>query len=250
MATLAARTQKTGEKRDYRADQGIFLGLSAALALLTIVGFGQLAARGITDPRNFPLLVHAHALLLLGWLGVFCSQNWLAYQGNLAWHRRLGWPALVLVGAIVLANYHVTIGVIAEGRLHPQASVAFFLALGVVETLTFAGLVGWAIAMRRDTQLHRRLMFGATLMLSAPGINRLVGAPPIPMDLPPSMALSLSIGCQMAFVAILAWHDRRALGNIHKATLAIGLTVLIQRSLPSILPMVGSWVDFANWVTG
>lgn len=193
MATLAGgASSHSCSPRGYRADQGFFLGISVTLSLLILVGFGQLALRGITDPIGAPVRVHVHALLLLGWLGVFCSQNLLAWRGSIALHRKLGWTAILLVAAIVIANYYVTIMAIAEGRAGPGATPAGFLALGTADTLTFAGLIAWAVAKRRDTQWHRRLMFGATLMVAAAGINRLLGGISLPL------AAILSIGSQLA----------------------------------------------------
>lgn len=231
--------------KNYRADQGFFLGISVALSLLTFLGFLQLAARGITDPVGAPVRVHGHAFLLVGWLALFCTQNWLTWRGNLSLHRMLGWSALLLVGAIVVANYVVTMGVIVEGRTSSAGfTPAGFLALGTADTLTFAGLIGWALVLRRDTQWHRRLMFGATLMLSAAGINRwlsFLSGPVQPV---------LSIAIQLAFVAVIAWHDRKALGQIHKATIALIAMVAIQRAAPSILPLFGPWNGLVEALAG
>lgn len=245
MATLAGgETPQKSSYASYRADQGFFLGLALALSLLTLLGFGQLAARGITDPIGAPFRVHAHALLLVGWLALFCTQNWLVYAGNIKLHRMLGWLGVALVAAILVANYQVTLAVIAEDRLGPGFTPASFLALGVADTFTFAGLIGWALVKRRDTQWHRRLMFGATLMVAAAGFNRLLG------DVGGEFTQFLTIGTQLAFVAALAWHDRKALGRVHGATLAVGLVVLIQHAIPAVLPMIGLWQIFVTSLVG
>lgn len=243
MATASLDARPRGEPRNYRADQGFFLTLSVLLTVLTAAGFVQLAARGITDPVGAPLHVHVHALLLVGWLGLFCTQNWLAWHGRLALHRQLGRASLLLVAAIVLANYHITITAIEMGRTG-AFTPAGFLALGAADTLGFAGLFAWAILRRRDTQWHRRLIFGATLMLAAAGFNRLLG------DLPIQLSVVASIGAQLAFVAAIGWHDRRTAGALHGATLVLALAVVLQRSLPLLLPMAPLWVNFATWVIG
>ena len=93
MATLASGTASPSySPKGYRADQGFFVGISVTLSLLIPVGFAQLALRGITDPVGAPVRVHVHALPLLGWLGVFCSQNPLVWRGKIAPapHGRLG----------------------------------------------------------------------------------------------------------------------------------------------------------------
>lgn len=231
--------------RNYRADQGFFLGMALLLSLLTATGFAQLALRGITDPIGAPFRVHVHALLLGGWLILFCTQNLLAYWGNIKLHRKLGWAALLLVLAIMAANYHVTIRAIIEGRMGiAGATPSSFLALGTADTLTFAGLVAWAIAKRRDTQWHRRLLFGATLMVAVAGFNRLLA------DMPPAIAPFLGIGTQFAFLAAITLHDRKVLGKVHGATIAVAIVVLVQHAIPVVFPMIGPWNALVASIVG
>jgi hypothetical protein len=231
--------------KNYRADQGFFLGIALVLSLLTALGFAQLALRGITDPVGAPFRVHLHAMLLGGWLVLFCTQNWLAFANRIAFHRTLGWTALALIAAIIVANYIVTLGVIHEGRAESVGHTpSSFMALGTGDTLCFAGLIAWAISKRRDTQWHRRLLFGATLIFSAAGFNRLLA------DLPPEITPFLSIGAQLAFLAAIALHDRKALGQVHGATIAVGVVLAIQHSMPAILPRIGLWNDLVASLVG
>ncbi len=228
---------------DFLADQRFFVALSLALSLVIIAGFGQLVLRGIHSFADFPVRVHLHAIFLVAWLAIFCVQNWLAYVGKIALHRKLGWAAMLLVTAIVIANIHVTVMTIVDGRLPLQIAPGFWVSLGFVDTLGFGGLVVWAVALRHSTQWHRRLMFGATLMLSAAGLNRLFD--PIFGDLGPIV----SIAGQLGFVAVLAWHDSRAMGRIHPCTLVLAVLVLIQRFSPSILAEMPLVADLAESFT-
>ena len=125
MATLAGgETPQKSSYASYRADQGFFLGLALALSLLTLLGFGQLAARGITDPIGAPFRVHAHALLLVGWLALFCTQNWLVYAGNIKLHRMLGWLGVALVAAILLPRWQRKVDLEARTAEIEQAADA------------------------------------------------------------------------------------------------------------------------------
>ncbi len=226
--------------RNYRADQGFFLAISVALSLLILIGFGQLAARGITVPAEFPIRVHVHALLLIAWLGTFSYQNWLAYKGNLKLHRTLGKVSVLLVVAIIVANAYVTVMTVVDGRMAPNFTPGRFFALGTADTLFFAGLVAWALALKRDTQWHRRLMFGATLILAAAGINRLLG------NVAGSLSEYLSVAVQLAFLVVIAWNDRRMLGKVHPATLWLVPIVIVERMFPHVVGRFPPLVDFAN----
>jgi len=213
----------------YRADQAFFLVISVTLSLLILIGFGQLALRGIRVPADYPARVHLHLLLMVSWLAIFSTQNWLAYKGKIVSHRKLGWVAMALVAAIIVANLYVTIMKIVDGRLNPTFTPGHFVSLGSVDTLAFSGLVAWAMIQRHDTQWHRRLMFGATLMLSAAGFNRFL----VPMDR--TITDVISAVCQIGFLTILARHDFRLLGHVHKATALLFVIVPLQHLAPGLL---------------
>jgi hypothetical protein len=244
MATsVSSDTSSAARASNYRADQGFFTGISVGLSLLIAVGFAQLVVRGINDPADFPLRVHVHAVLLLSWLGLFSYQNWLAHKGTLAIHRKLGKASVLLIAAIIVANTYVTVMTVVDGRLGPQFTPGYFFALGASDTLFFAGLFGWALARKHDTQWHRRLMFGATLILSAAGFNRILsGVGPL--------AEPISIAAQLAFLAAIAWNDRRVLGHVHKATLLLVPIIVFERLLPGMLGGFPPLAAFANSFVG
>lgn len=50
-----------------------------------------------------------------------------------------------------------------------------------MQLLLFAGLTGWAVTVRANTDWHRRLMFWAFAILTGPGLDRLL---PMPFFIP------------------------------------------------------------------
>jgi hypothetical protein len=152
----------------------------------------------------------------------------------------LGKFAILLVAGIVVMNGYVTVMTVVDGRLGPQFAPGYFFALGAADTLFFAGLVLWGLARKHDTQWHRRLMFGATLILSAAGINRIISAPL------GDLAEPVSIGIQLGFLAVMAWNDRRKLGKVHTATLLLFPIVLVERFLPHVLANFPPLSEFAQ----
>ncbi|MEO0030620.1 MAG: hypothetical protein RIS94_378 [Pseudomonadota bacterium] len=200
----------------YSTDQSFFLKTSLALSGLIVFGFAQWAFRGYVVPSQVPVWVHLHALAMLGWLGLLVTQNALAGRGNLALHKRLGWSSVGLVAFIVALGMVSAQQAIRLHRAPPFFSDAWFLALTHVEVTVFATLFVAAIALRRHTQWHRRLMLGATVIVMEPALGRMV---PIPLL---GAALGGWVECALQFVvlAVLAVHDRRMMGRIHPATLA------------------------------
>jgi len=198
----------------YLADQRFFSRLALALAALIVFGFAQWALRGFVDPLRTPIWIHLHGIAMLGWLALIVTQNILAEGGNLALHRQVGWAGLVLAATIISLGMFAGRMALAMHRVPPFFTDAYFLALTHVEVITFGGLVASAIALRRQTQWHRRLMLGATVILMEPALGRLL---PMPL-LGQTGGGWTEAALQVGFLGILARHDRKVTGTIHPAT--------------------------------
>ena len=174
MATLAADNAR------YSDDQTFFRVTAILMALVLVGGFSTNLIMG-RSTFAVPLIFHVHAVVFFGWVVLYVTQNLLATGGSLALHRRLGWLAVGWVPVMVVVGVTLMIHVI---RTHgapfffDQNEFLFSNALGLV---AFAALAGSAIALRRNTQWHRRLMFCAMAMLTGPGFGRLL---PMPLMIP------------------------------------------------------------------
>ena len=198
--------------------------MAIGLAVFIIFGFVQFALRGFVDPVKAPFWVHLHGVAMLAWLGLLIVQPTLEARGNLALHRRLGWAGAGLAALIVCLGIFVGLASLALNRFPPFFTAPYFLALTTIEALAFGLAVMMAIRRRSDTEWHRRLMIGATIMILEPALGRLL---PMPLmigwsDIPVALI-------QLAAVAIVALHDRRTLGRVHPATKAVALLVIAVR---------------------
>ena len=199
----------------FARDQGFFIKFSVALAIFVAFAFAQFAARGLSHPMEAPVWVHLHGLLMLFWLGLLVMQNISAANGSMALHRALGWSATFVVSAIVGVGCFAGAMAIARHTVPPFFTDAYFLALTQIEAVVFGGMVYAAVLRRGDTQWHRRMMLGATLLVTEPAFGRL-----LPMPFMPGWGEWVTLACQLALVGILARHDRRSLGAVHPATTA------------------------------
>ncbi len=222
---------------NYRSDQPFFVKYSIFLALLILFGFGQFAARGFVNLAQVPVWLHLHAALMVVWLALFVTQNRLAAAGNMALHRKLGWISTYLVVALVgLACFS---GIMAI-KLHTVPSfytAPYFLALTQVGAVVFGGMVFAAITRRKETDYHRRLMFGALIGITHPALGRIL---PMPLMIGWSGWVVLAI--QLALVGIIARHDRRVLGRVHPATATAGAIIAMTHvlvELAGINPHIG-----------
>ncbi len=198
------------------------LPIALGLVAFIVVAFAQFELRGLVPLGALPLLVHLHGALMLSWLIVFALQAVIANRQMRSAHRVLG----LVAGPLVLLIPPVTVAAcIAMLRMHmapPFFSPAFFLSLVVVEVLAFAALVGWALALRRESDWHYRLMIGATIVLMEPAVGRALPLPIIGAAMEQTIALVL----QLLVVGCIALIDRRGGRKIHPATLSVAAVIV------------------------
>lgn len=228
----------------YSRDQRFFTRMAIGMALFVVFGFAQWALRGFVSPSTVPVWVHLHGLAMLSWLGLFVAQSVLVGAGNIALHRKLGWLGLALV--LIIAGLGMFTGRMALElhRVPPFFTNPYFLALTHVEAVGFALVVGAGIAMRRQTQWHRRLMLGATVIVMEPAFGRLLPAP----LLGPNLTAALEVVLQLAVVALIARHDLRQTGRVHPATRIAALAVVLVAALVHALSVFPPFVSLAEGI--
>lgn len=211
-----------------------FLRMAFALSMFIMFGFLQFAARGFVDYRAVPVWFHLHAMAMTSWLGLTCVQAWLADRGDLALHRRLGWISLGLVPAVWLLAQAAVVSALRGGLVPPFFTPPFFLALVPTEATLFVGLVALAIARRRQTDWHARLLVGALVLVMEPALGRLLPMPLLGGDLGEGMALVVQLGV----LGLVMRHDRGATGSVHPATWVAAGAVIFAHGLVMLLARV------------
>lgn len=242
MATVAAAPASAS----YSASQPFFVRLAWILSAIIVVGFAQHAALGRVDIPKIPVWVHLHGLLMLSWLGLFITQNRLAASGNLAVHRKLGWLGAFLVCAIVGVACFAGVMSLALHRFPPFFTAPYFLALTLTDTMAFGGLVLAGITNRRDTEIHRRLIMGGTIVILEPAFGRLLPAPLIGGELTEWIIM----GIQLAVVGAIALNDRKTLGRVHPATFSVALVIALSHVLITLASQSAPVIALAHRIAG
>lgn len=243
--TVEGAAPSRAPQRGFMADQGFFVRYAVVIAAFILFGFAQFAMRGFSNFSDAPLIVHVHGVLMVGWLGIFIAQNLLVHRGELALHRKLGWVSAGMVVLIAVSGVMVGYNAVAMHRVPPFFSNSYFLALTAVGSLTFAAMVVWAITLRRQVQWHRRVMLGAMFILLEPALGRL-----LPMPLLGAFGEWIALAFQLVFVAVLARHDRKVLGEIHSATKAIAAILIGSHVVFEALARVPAFAAYAQAVAG
>lgn len=239
MATAAAPLS-------YVDDQAFYRRMAVGISVFIIFAFAQFSARGFVDFPAIPVWVHLHAVVFVGWLALFITQNLLAERGSLALHRRLGWLGAGLAAAMVVLGSFVSIKAIELGRQPPFFTPHYFLALTHVGVVAFAALVTAAIIRRRETEWHRRLMLSATVLLLEPAFGRVLPMPLIGGEAGEWYVLVL----QIAVLGIAMLHDRKLSGRVHPALLWGAGVVALSHAGTSALSRFPPVVALAQSIAG
>jgi hypothetical protein len=206
MATLADRRAAPASGSNL-----FFLRAAIAMAIIIAAGFSLQLVMGRSS-FTAPPLVHAHAIVFMGWVTLYLLQNIFAARGDPALHRRLGWIGAGWMIAMVVLGCAVTVAMVRRGHVPFFFRPQQFLILDPLTVFAFAGLTIAAIVMRRRTLWHQRLHYCGMSLLLGPAFGRL-----LPMPLLAPWAFETTFVALMAFPVIGVVSDIRRMGRPHPA---------------------------------
>lgn len=214
------------------------------LLLLTVVAFAPkyflpLASGAYAPPSKF---MHPHAITALLWTLIFTLQPWLITRGQRSLHRTVGYFALLVAIANIVSGIAVQLDMLPTSKEDISNIVGggFRLFHSVPAFTIF--LVA-AIALRRRTDWHLRLMYQTAIAAIATIIGRLyiyVG------QLPEAVAAPLIPLGNLVFVLLLPVYDYLIYRKVHPASwIGVGAFFVFQAV---VTPVVFSdwWMSFAT----
>src|SRR4051812_34218038 len=149
-------------------DERFFLRAAIVMTLTIVAGFSLQLAMGRSSFAS-PPLVHAHAIVFMGWVVIYLLQNTFVATDRMALHRRLGWLAAAWMVPMLVLGCMVTFAIVRRGHVPFFFKPVQFLVFDPMSLFTFVGLTVAAIALRKQTDWHRRLHFCGMTMLLGPG---------------------------------------------------------------------------------
>ncbi len=228
MATVTAPRADAGEAR-------FFFIMACLMAATNVAGFSLNLALGRSS-FAMPPVVHFHAVMMMAWMALYVTQAALAAGNNLQLHRKLGRIAPVVLALVALSAVLVTLNSVRMAGGPPFFDQNQFLFGNLLQLAGVVAMVGSAIAMRRDTGWHRRLMMCAFAMLTGPGFGRLL---PMPLFIPHAWWIgSIVVPMIWPLIGILA--DKRRYGTVHPAWL-VGMGAFIAIQIVADLLAYSAW---------
>jgi hypothetical protein len=152
-----------------------YFGMTLVCATVIFWGFGHTVPDVLLHPAiPRPKILWLHSIVFSSWLLFAIVQTSLVRARKVSVHRLLGWfgvglaVAMVAVGtktALIMGHFDLTV-------MH-QPGADTFEIVSFADMFLFPLLVGMAIIWRKDLELHRRLLFLATVELTGAGFGRI-----------------------------------------------------------------------------
>ena len=206
------KTARANPKGGGGGNQRFYLMMALAIAGTVVFGFTLNASRYHFDVVGLPPLVHVHALFSMLWIVFFVAQSGLIVVGSTRLHRKLGWGGAAIATMVVATGVAVTVGCIRRGAVPPFFPPNVFLVVDTLGVTSFFGLTACAIALRRRTEWHRRLMLCGTVLLMSPALARI-----IPMPLLGTCAGWAVSAAMLVYIGVAIVRDRITIGRVHPA---------------------------------
>jgi hypothetical protein len=228
-----------------RYDRPFYTAMAIAAAVVVFAGFAPTYfLRASYQPAPLPTYLQVHGFLFTTWIALFITQTSLVAARRTDVHRRLGWAMAAL--AVVMVVVGTTAGVWSMRR---QVDAGFaeqaqaFLTTPLFSMAAFAGFVAAAIARRRDSQTHKRLMLLATISILDAAVARL------PFEfLRTSSWTYLPTTDVFLLAAIL--YDVATRRTVHPAYVWGGAFLIIEQALRLPVGGTAAWQMIARGIVG
>jgi hypothetical protein len=217
-----------------------YMVMPAVMAVVVFVGFAPsyYLKSAYGTPALSPLY-HLHGLLFTGWMLLMLVQPALVAVRRTDLHRRIGSIGAVLIVAMTVAAYLVSIDIGRRGAAPPGIPALAFMLVPLSTVVVFPALAGAALYWKHVPQTHKRLMLIATLELVPAGLGRI----PALLNTGPLGFFGVT---DLFIVAMLAY-DRVTTGRFHRATIYGGGFLLASQVARVIIGGTSAWQSIAGW---
>ncbi len=165
----------TGVLPRARSGWSLYLGLSLLFVIIVAVGFWPSYFGALTTGDvDRPWFIHFHAVVYVGWLGLFVTQAALAAKGRLRQHMRVGNFLIGYGVVVILVGLLATFGMFwLRVRAGAVAEAQAGLISPLLDMIVFTPFFAAAVYFRRVPDLHKRLMIVATTVLLIAAVARM-----------------------------------------------------------------------------
>ena len=215
---------------------------------VAIVGFTKTFFMPLAGSRfHAPPIVFIHGALFFGWVSLFVLQTNLIRLKKRSLHRVVGWCMAVMAIGMMIATVAVQVFAVKRDVAIGGGQTAISnLVGGCTSMLLFGGLVTAGVLNRHRPDFHKRLMLLATISVMWPAWFRFRHYfPSVPH---PEYVFAIFFANTLTLVAML--YDKFTIGRIHPVYLWVGLGIIAEQTMETLLFDNAGWRVVANWLAG
>ncbi|OUU78351.1 MAG: hypothetical protein CBC38_07605 [Gammaproteobacteria bacterium TMED78] len=247
MNTKVSKKKIAGKPRKF-----IYVGISFLCFLIPLIGFWpSYYSLDIIETLQYPIFIHFHQAIYLGWLSLFFAQAWFAANGKLELHMKVG-KYLIYYGILLIFTGLVALFGMFYVRVQLGTLRTPPLEIGpILDMITFSLFFASAIYFRKVPELHKRLMVVATTslliaavvrmwFLNTPGVFRVDNAVRNFLIVYPLWTSPILIAMMYDFFRHRIIHPVYVIGLIFLALESPVVRQTIHRN--------ENWIAFGNWL--
>jgi len=221
-------------------DRAFYTGMSVAVIATIFRGFARsyfLRSQYFSSP--LAPIAKVHAAMFLSWTVLFLVQTVLVAQRRTDLHRRLGVVGAVLAGAMVVVGTAIAIVSLRYNFAHGNLGALSFFAIPIGDMVVFPMLVAAALASRRQTEMHKRLMLLATISVLDAAVARW------PLAIMAKGPVAFFAVTDLYIVAGVVF-DVASRGHAHPAYFWGGLLIIGSQIARLAVRHTAGWIAFAR----
>jgi hypothetical protein len=226
-----------------RSNEHVFYtGSALAVIVAVFVGFAPTYyLRGSFHPTPLPLLHQVHGLVFTSWILLFLAQTSLIAGRRVALHRRVGVAGAVLAALVVAVGLTIAVATGRRNFASGHVDALAFLAIPFGDMLVFGVLAFGGIYYRRKADVHKRLMFLATISILPAAFARW------PLSLVANGPRAF-FGTTDLFIVGALVHDFVSRRRLHPVTIWAGLFIVASQFLRLAVAVTSPWQTLARTI--
>lgn len=242
----------SGFPQQHKWDRNAFATFVAVGWLFVVMGFAPSVSSRLAGEADYvaPPVLHAHIIAFVGWMVLLTVQVLLVRTGHRAMHRKLGVAGAILIPVMVVTGIGAEIYSQRFYSPHDPDNLRFFIA-PLLQMLIFAACAGAAIALRRDSAAHKRLIVLATAMALVAATNRWWGGAlnAVFADGFWGMIINNFAGPNLLMALAMAY-DLLTRGRVHRVYVVAVPLILATEVLASAIYHLPGWPGVARQLVG
>jgi uncharacterized membrane protein len=237
MAVSEAALIRLREKR-------IYLVAAILLPIIVLIGFGRTYYfKPFMDvPPLASYLVQIHGAIMTAWVTLFIAQVFLIRTKNARVHQKLGYMGIALAVLIVIAGFFTAIAAAKRGNAPPGFPPLQFMAIPIVDLVTFSVLFAAAVYYRKRAANHRRVMLILAIGLLPPAVAR------IPIESLQALGPLFFFGLPSLLCLVALFYDRWHSGKFNPVMVYAVIFLIASYPLRIMISGTDAWLATANWL--